>query len=226
MLLFGKRREFGSNSHGLQPDHVHISLRAFVDDQTVKVPRLLSEKVERLLSILFRSTKTEFTPTKTLRWNINDDPAGGVVAVGLALWGPEPDFFYRIGGKAFLEKLRNEEVVSAHRRQLEALERVLEKAPSGRDVGSAIERVLRFCVSSKHVQVMRALPPAPSEPLLKECQDMTLDFMERLFNWTSWNFWNAAHRKLVRWNLELPLKEVGTGCLPFWLIAQAAYAAS
>ena len=73
---------------------------------------------------------------------------------------------------------------------------------------------------------MRALPPALSEPLLKECQDMTLDFMERLFNWTSWNFWDAAHRKLVRWNLELPLKEGGTGCLPFWLIAKAAYAAS
>ena len=45
-------------------------------------------------------------------------------------------------------------------------------------------------------------------------------------NWKSWNFWNAAHRKLVRWNLELPLKEGGTGCLPFWLIAKAAYAAS
>ena len=73
---------------------------------------------------------------------------------------------------------------------------------------------------------MRALPPALSEPLLKECQNMTLDFLERLFNWKSWNFWNAAHRKLVRWNLELPLKEGGTGCLPFWLIAKAAYAAS
>ena len=72
--------------------------------------------------------------------------------------------------------------IHAHRKQLEALERVLEKAPSGRDVGSSIERVVRFCISSKHVQVMRALPPALSEPLLKECQDMTLDFMERLFN--------------------------------------------
>ena len=52
---------------------------------------------------------------------------------------------YRIGGKAFLEKLRNDEVLNAHRKQLEALERVLEKAPSGRDVGSSIERVVRFC---------------------------------------------------------------------------------
>ena len=109
-ILRDERKYSGSNSHGLQPDHVHISLRAFVDDQTVKVPRLLSEKVERLLSILFRSTKTEFTPTKTLRWNINDDPAGGVVAVGLALWGPEPDFFYRIGEKNFW---RNSEMMKS-----------------------------------------------------------------------------------------------------------------
>ena len=92
----------------------------------------------------------------------------------MALWGPEPDFFYKIGGKVFLEKLRNDEVLNAHRKQLEALESVLEKAPSGRDVGSSIERVVRFCVSSKHVQVMRALPPALSEPLLKECQNMNL----------------------------------------------------
>ena len=52
-ILQGERRDSGSNSHGLQPEHVHISLRAFVDDQTVKVPRLLSEKVERLLSPFF-----------------------------------------------------------------------------------------------------------------------------------------------------------------------------
>ena len=135
-ILEEENKQIGSSSCCLKPEHVHISLRAFVDDQTVKVPRLLSEKVERLLSILFRSTKTNFTPAKTLRWNINDDLTGGVVAVGLALWGPEPDFFYRIGGKAFLEKLRSDEVLSAHRKQLEALERVLEKAPSGRDVGS------------------------------------------------------------------------------------------
>ena len=85
-----ERRHFESNSHGLQPEHLHISLRAFVDDQTLKIPRLLAENVERLLSILFRSTKTEFTPSKIFRWNINDDPAVGVVAVGLALWGPKP----------------------------------------------------------------------------------------------------------------------------------------
>ena len=31
---------------------------------------------------------------------------------------------------------------------------------------------------------------------------------------------------LVRWNLELRLKEGGTGCPPLWRLAKAAYAAS
>ena len=113
-----------------------------------------------------------------------------------------------------------------HRKQLEAFEKVLSKAPPGRDVGSAIERVLRFCISSKHDHITRALPPSISEPLLRKCQEMTLDFIESLHNWSSINFWNAAHRKLVRWNLELPLKEGGTGCLPHWMLAKAAYVAS
>ena len=55
---------------------------------------------------------------------------------------------------------------------------------------------------------------------------MTLDFIERLLNWTNSSFWNNAHRKLVRWNLELRLKDGGTGCLPLWRLAKAAYAAS
>ena len=39
---------------------------------------------------------------------------------------------------------REQEVVDAHQRQLEALLEILERTPSGRDVGTAIERILRF----------------------------------------------------------------------------------
>ena len=213
-ILEEENKQIGSSSCCLKPEHVHISLRAFVDDQTAKIPHLLVDKSEELLSILFRSTKTEFNHSKTLRWNINGDPTGGVIAVGLALWGPEPDFFYRIGSQTFLEKLKEQEVIDAHQRQLDALLKVLEKAPSGRDVGTGIERVLRFCICTKHTHVARALPPQLSEPMLQKCHEMTLDFIERLLNWTNSNFWNNAHRKLVRWNLELRSKEGGTACLP------------
>ena len=225
-ILEEENKQIGSSSCCLKPEHVHISLRAFVDDQTAKIPHLLVDKSEELLSILFRSTKTEFNHSKTLRWNINGDPTGGVIAVGLALWGPEPDFFYRIGSQTFLEKLKEQEVIDAHQRQLDALLKVLEKAPSGRDVGTGIERVLRFCICTKHTHVARALPPQLSEPMLQKCHEMTLDFIERLLNWTNSSFWNNAHRKLVRWNLELRLKDGGTGCLPLWRLAKAAYAAS
>ena len=63
-ILQDERRDSGSNSHGLQPEHVHISLRAFVDDQTVKVPRLLSEKVERLLSPFFFVLRRQSSPQR------------------------------------------------------------------------------------------------------------------------------------------------------------------
>ena len=63
-----------------------------------------------------------------------------------------------VASMAAVEKLRAE-------KQLAAFLKVLEKAPSGCDVGSAIERVLRFYFCSKHVHVMRALPPEMSEPL-------------------------------------------------------------
>ena len=176
--------------------HQLACLRAFVDDQTAKIPHLLVDKSEELLSILFRSTKTEFNHSKTLRWNINGDPTGGVIAVGLALWGPEPDFFYRIGSQTFLEKLKEQEVIDAHQRQLDALLKVLEKAPSGRDVGTGIERILRFCICTKHTHVARALPPQLSEPMLQKCHERTLDFIERLLNWTNSKFLEQRASKI------------------------------
>ena len=64
-MLEEENKQIGSSSCSLKPEHVHISLRAFFDYQTVKVPRLLSEKVERLspfFSVLRRQSSHQRRP--------------------------------------------------------------------------------------------------------------------------------------------------------------------
>ena len=43
---------------------------------------------------------------------------------------------------------------------------------------------------------------------------MTLDFVtQHLYCWKNFSFWNHLHKKLVKWNIELRIKDGGTGIL-------------
>ena len=56
---------------------------------------------------------------------------------------------------------------------------------------------------------------------------MTLDFVvQHLYKWKSFSFWNQLHKKLVKWNIELRIKDGGTGLIPHWRLAHASFAAS
>ena len=96
--------------------------------------------------------KTEFTPTKALRWNI-DDPAAGVVAVGLALWGPEPDFFYRIGGRLFLRNFEMKKLSVLTVGNSKLSKEFSRKLPPG---VTLVLRLSGFCASVSAVNMSRS----------------------------------------------------------------------
>ena len=56
---------------------------------------------------------------------------------------------------------------------------------------------------------------------------MTIEFVfEKLFAWKASSFWDKFHKKLVQWNVELPIADGGTGLTPQWKLADASFAAS
>ena len=127
-----------SNLTGFSQTNIHIVLRGYVDDISFKVPRLLASSAVSILCILLQPTGARFSDEKRQQWDINADPQGGAILVGVPLWGPEVDFEYRVGSREFLEQYTPASVVQKHLEQLEALKRVIENAPDARDVGSAV----------------------------------------------------------------------------------------
>ena len=81
-----------SNLTGFSSEHVHIVLRCYVDDLSVKVTRLLASHAVKILCILLRPTGARFSDKKRRQWDINKEPKGGVSLVGVPLWGPDVDF--------------------------------------------------------------------------------------------------------------------------------------
>ena len=227
-IVDDEKRGFESNLASLQPSDIHVSLRAYVDDLTCKVPQLLVEPSVDLLKVLLEPVGVVFNDSKRRDWNINREPEGGIVVVGIPLWSDKQLFCYAVGSESFIqgENFENK-VLSQHEAQLTALEHVLDHAPPGRDVGSCVERVLRMCVAACLVHVARILPTDISRNLLFRCQEKTLNFVSaKLFAWKNSSFWNATHEKLVRWNVELRIKDGGTGLIPQYLLVHASYAAS
>ena len=84
-----------------------------------------------------------------------------------------------------------------------------------------------MCITARLVHIARIFPSSFSVPILQQCHHMTLDFvMQQLYAWKETSFWDAQHKQLVRWNLELQIAEGGTGLVPQWKLADASYAAS
>ena len=160
-------------------------------------------------------------------WDLAKDPEGGLKVVGIPLWGADQLFDHIVGSETTIRSQDLSHIVDSHARQLSALSSVVSHAPHGRDVGSCVERVVRLCVASRLVHIARIIPPEFSVPILKQCQAKTLDFVcHQLYAWKESSFWNAQHEKLVRWNVELPIKNAGTGLVPQWKLANASFAAS
>ena len=178
------KENIGSNLEGLSEKNIHLTLRAFIDDITFKVPRLLSSVAEDILCVLFQPAGATFNDKKKQVWDINANPQSGVELVGMPLWGPEVDFQYRVGSKSFCEHEMYKSIVERHEAQLAALEKVLLHAPHARDAGTAVERTLRICVVSRLVHIARILPPCFSVDLLKHCHELTMNFVvQPLYAW-------------------------------------------
>ena len=93
-----------------------------------------------------------------------------------------------------------------HEAQLQGLQKVLEHAPEGRDAGTAVERVLRLCIVARLVHIARIFPPNFSVPVLKQCHQMTIQFVvQKLYAWKNTQFWSSAREKLALWHLELQI---------------------
>ena len=99
---------------------------------------MLASAAVSILSVLFLRTGARFSVPKRQIWDISKDPTGGVILVGIPLWGPEVDFEYRVGSKNFREQDGLQSVLLQHQKELDALRKVIEHAPAGRDAGSAV----------------------------------------------------------------------------------------
>ena len=84
-----------SNLKVFSTENVHFVLRTYVDDATLKVPRLVAEQAEEIFSLILKPTGARFKDSKKRIWDINAEPEGGLKLVGVPLWGPEVNFDYR-----------------------------------------------------------------------------------------------------------------------------------
>ncbi|MEE3273846.1 MAG: hypothetical protein VX217_03250, partial [Acidobacteriota bacterium] len=211
-----------------QVSSVHVSLRAYIDDQTLRCPPCLECVVDFLIDCLFAPVGIVFVPEKEESWDSARLPEGGVITVGIPLWGfGEGKLEHGVGAAEFLRQRCLGSVIEKHKRCLSSLRQVIENAPRGRPVGDCVERVLRMCVVARTTHIARAYPPSVTKPILAQCDQATTEFAAKdLYGWTPELFWDEAHAESVACELQLPLREGGTGLIANSEVADAAYVSS
>ena len=208
------------------------SLRAYVDNQTLRCPAALFPSAKTLLEELMEPLGVRFHASPAV-WDSVENPEEGLITLGIPMWaGPpsrdssagEPTLLHAVGSDDFIIQRCLTKLERDYLDALEKLREVLSAAPSGRDVRSSVERTLRICIVPKLTHFARAFPPSLIKSTLKRCDAATLRFaIDELYAWSPEKFWTKQHERLVGLNLQLPR---GAGLIPQHQLCDSAYVAS
>ena len=213
--------------------NVAVALRAYIDDQTLRCPKSLVQPCISILSKLMRPLGVEFNERSEV-WNSVAEPESGIILLGVPMWGvgkreigEDDSICHGIGSKQFINENLCPQIKARYTEAIDKLREVMQHAPKGRDVGASVERILRVCIVPRHTHIARAYPPSLIRKTLQECDDLTAQcLMNDVYGWSRDRFWNKAHEKAVKLNVQLPCKFTGAGIIPQHALCDAAYAAS
>ena len=176
---------------------VFCSLRAYVDNQTLRCPAALFSSAKTLLEQLMAPLGVRFHDSPAV-WDSAADPAGGLLTLGIPMWAGTPGrdssaddavLLHAVGSDAFVLQ---QCLAKLERNYLDALDKlrdVLRHAPSGRDARSSVERTLRICIIPKLTHFARAFPPSLIKSTLKRCDAATIRFaIDELYGWSPERF--------------------------------------
>ena len=147
---------------------VFCSLRAYVDNQTLRCPAALFSPAKTILEQLMAPLGVKFHASPAV-WDSAADPDGGLITLGIPLWAgspsrdasaDEPNLLHAVGSDAFIIQHCLTKLEHNYLDALDKLRDVIRAAPSGRDVRSSVERTLRICIIPKLTSFARAFPPS------------------------------------------------------------------
>ena len=154
---------------------VFCSLRAYVDNQTLRCPAALFPSAKTLLEQLMEPLGVRFHASPAV-WDSAANPEEGLITLGIPMWAGSPTRDASAGEPTLLHAVGSDDFIiqrcltKLERDYLDALEKlrdVLSAAPSGRDVRSSVERTLRICIVPKLIYLARACPPSLIKSTLK-----------------------------------------------------------
>ena len=208
------------------------SLRAYVDNQTLRCPAALFPSAKTLLEQLMEPLGVRFHASPAV-WDSVANPEEGLITLGIPLWAGspsrdssagEPTLLHAVGSDDFIIQRCLTKLERDYLDALEKLREVLSAAPSGRDVRSSVERTLRICIVPKLTHFARAFPPSLIKSTLKRCDAATIRFaIDELYAWSPERFWTKKDEHLVGLNLQLPR---GAGLIPQHQLCDSAHVAS
>ena len=216
------------------------SIRGYVDDQTLLVPKCIHNLCVLLLKAVFLPSGTTFRADKNKDWDPVENPAGGLVVAGISLWNivrrpatdKHPDGFsaefleYSVGNVGFLNQ-------SCHAADLalssgvEALKEIWIHRPKGRPCLPAMLRVISGSLAKRFTHFARWFVPEVSKPILEHLQRELCAFVFWMAGWDeNGHFTSEAHRNAVLREIQLPVRKFGGLGLGFLPSIEAAFVSS